>query len=213
MKQLLGRTQTSPDLVVEEIVETPVTRNFDELLSAAQSNNPHISGAQKSVDRQKVAIEIAKKDFYPDFNAQFMWQRTDPSQYRAYYQFTLDARIPIYRKKKQQPELAQAEMDRTRSQSEVEAQSQGVSSILRQEYVAVEQSADLLKIYRDGLLPQAKAELQAGFAAYQSNRQDFQALLASFLDVLKLDEEYWQTLSEHETALGQIEELTGVVLR
>jgi len=198
---------------VEEIVETPVTRNFDELLSAAQSNNPHISGAQKSVDRQKVAIEIAKKDFYPDFNAQFMWQRTDPSQYRAYYQFTLDARIPIYRKKKQQPELAQAEMDRTRSQSEVEAQSQGVSSILRQEYVAVEQSADLLKIYRDGLLPQAKAELQAGFAAYQSNRQDFQALLASFLDVLKLDEEYWQTLSEHETALGQIEELTGVVLR
>ena len=46
-----------------------------------------------------------------------------------------------------------------------------------------------------------------------SNRQDFQALLASFLDLLKLDEEYWQTLSEHEAALGQIEELSGVSLR
>ena len=213
LKQLLGRTQTSPDVVTEEIFETPVTRNFDELLSAAQSNNPQISGAQKSVDRQKVAIEIAKKDFYPDFNAQFMWQRTDPSQYRAYYQFTLGARIPIYRKKKQQPELAQAEIDKTRAQSELDAQSQQVSSALRQQFVAAEKSAELLKIYRDGLLPQAKAELQAGFAAYQSNRQDFQALLASFLDVLKLDEEYWQTLSEHETALGQIEELTGVSLR
>jgi len=213
LKQLLGRTQTSPDLVVEEIVETPVTRNFDELLSAAQSNNPHISGAQKSVDRQKVAIEIAKKDFYPDFNAQFMWQRTDPSQYRAYYQFTFGARIPIYHKKKQQPELAQAEIDKARAQSQLEAQSQEVSSILRQECVSVEKSAELLKIYRDGLLPQARAELQAGFAAYQSNRQDFQALLTSFLDVLKLDQEYWQTLSEHETALGQIEELAGVSLR
>ena len=85
--------------------------------------------------------------------------------------------------------------------------------MLRQQYVAVEKSAELLKIYRDGLLPQAKAELQAGFAAYESSRQDFQALLASFLDVLKLDEEYWQTLSEHEAALGQIEELTGVSLR
>jgi hypothetical protein len=30
---------------------------------------------------------------------------------------------------------------------------------------------------------------------------------------LKLDEEYWQTLSEHETALAQMEELTGVALR
>jgi outer membrane protein, heavy metal efflux system len=213
LKQLLGRSQTSPDLLTEEIGESSITRNFEELLSAAQSNNPQISGAQKTVERQKVAIDIAKKDFYPDFNAQFMWQRTDPSQYRAYYQFTVGARIPIYRKRKQQPELAQAEIDKSRAQSELEVQSQELSSTLRQQYVAVEKSAELLKIYRDGLLPQAKAELQAGFAAYQSNRQDFVALLTSYLDVLKLDEEYWQTISEHETALGQIEELTGVSLR
>jgi hypothetical protein len=38
-------------------------------------------------------------------------------------------------------------------------------------------------------------------------------LLASFLDVLKLDEEYWQTLSEHEAALAQMEEVAGVALR
>jgi len=213
LKQLLGRPQTSPDLLTEEIGESSITRNFEELLSAVQSNNPQVSAAQRTVDRQKVAIEIAKKDFYPDFNAQFMWQRTDPSQYRAYYQFTVGARIPIYRKRKQQPELAQAEIDKNRAQSELEAQSQELSSTLRQQYVAVAKSAELLKIYRDGLLPQAKAELQAGFAAYQSNRQDFVALLASFLDVLKLDEEYWQTISEHEAALGQIEELTGVSLR
>jgi outer membrane protein TolC len=213
LKQLLGRPQTSRDLATEELSETSLTRSFDELFSAAQSNNPQIFGARKTVDRQSVAIEIAKKDFYPDFNAQFMWQRTDPSQFRAYYQFTVGARIPIYRKRKQQPELAQAELDKSKAQSEVEVQMQEVSSTLRQQYVDVENSADLLKMYHDGLLPQAKAELQAGFAAYESNRQDFQALLASFLDLLKLDEEYWQTLSEHEAALGQIEELSGVSLR
>jgi outer membrane protein TolC len=213
LKQLLGRSQTSPDLTTEEISETSLSRNFDELLSAVQSNNPQVSGAQKSVEKQKVAIEIAKKDFYPDFNAQFMWQRTDPSQFRAYYQFTLGARIPIYRKRKQQPELAQAEIDKNRAVSEVEAQLQEVSSTLRQQYVAVEKFTELLKMYRDGLLPQANAELEAGFAAYQSNRQDFETLLTSFLDVLKLHEEYWHTLSEHEAALGQIEELAGVSLR
>lgn|SRR5262245_10204169 len=213
LKQLLGRRQASPDVLTEEITESPITRNYDDLSSAAKSNNPQILGAQKAVDRQKVAIEVAKKDFYPDFSAQFMWQRTDPSQFRAYYQFTIGARIPIYRKRKLQPELAQAEIDKNRAKSDLEGQSQEILSVLRQQYVAAEKSAELLRIYRDGLLPQAKAELQAGFAAYQSNRQDFQALLASFLDVLKLDEEYWQTLSEHESALGQIEEITGVSLR
>lgn len=213
LKQLVGRPQASADIAAEDLQESAIAPNFDSLAAAAQTNNPQLSAAQRAIDRQNVAIEIAKKDFYPDFNAQFMWQRTDPSQYRAYYQFTIGARIPIYRKKKLQPELAQAEIDKSRAQSELEAQSQEISSTLRQEYAAVEQSTELLKIYRDGLLPQAKAALQAGFAAYQSNRQDFQALLASFLDVLKLDEEYWQTLSEREAALGQMEELTGLSLR
>jgi len=213
LKQLLGRPQAAPDVLTEEIAESPITKSYDELSSAANANNPQISAAQKTIDKQKVAIEIARKDFYPDFNAQFMWQRTDPTQYRAYYQFTVGARIPIYRKRKQQPELAQAQIDESRAKSEFEAQSQEVAALLRQQYVAAEKSAELLKIYRDGLLPQATAELQSGFAAYESNRQDFQALLASFLDVLKLDEEYWQTLSEHESALAQIEELTGLSLR
>lgn len=41
--------------------------------------------------------------------------------------------------------------------------------MLRQQYVAGKKSAELLKIYQGGLLPQAKAELPAGFAAYESN--------------------------------------------
>ena len=49
------------------------------------------------VERQSLQIDLAKKDFYPDFNVQGMWQRTDPSQYRAYYQFAVGMRIPIYR--------------------------------------------------------------------------------------------------------------------
>jgi cobalt-zinc-cadmium efflux system outer membrane protein len=213
LKQLLGRSQASPDLITENIAESQVQHTFEELLAAAQANNPQISGAQKMVEKQDVAIQVAKRDFYPDFNAQFMWQRTDPTQYRAYYMFTVGARIPLYRKRKLQPELAQAQIDKSRAQSELEMQSQEVSAMLRQEFVAAEKSSELLKIYREGLLPQAKAELQAGFAAYESNRQDFQALLASFMDVLKLEEEYWKTLSEHEAALGQMEEITGVTLR
>jgi outer membrane protein TolC len=158
-------------------------------------------------------VDLAKKDFYPDFNLQYMWQRTDPAQFRAYYVVTFGVRIPIYRGRRQQPELAQAEADQSRARNEHEAQTQQVAFQLRQQFLGAEKSAELLNIYREGLIPQARAELQAGMAAYQSNRQDFQALLASFLDVLKLDEEYWQTLSEHETALAQIEAVTGLSLR
>ena len=213
LKNLLNRSQSSADIETAELSASTPVYNFDQLLAEAKANNPDLAGMQKMVERQGLQVDLAKKDFYPDFNVQGMWQRTDPSQYRAYYQFTVGMRIPIYRSRRQRPELAQAESDRDRAKTQYEMQSQQTAFQLRQQFLSAEKSAELLKIYREGLIPQARAELQAGMAAYQSNRQDFQALLASFLDVLKLDEEYWQTLCEHETALAQMEEVTGVALR
>jgi outer membrane protein TolC len=213
LKQLLNRQQSAPDVTPAELSETPLSYSYDQLLGAAKANNPDISGALKMVEKQGLQMGLARKDSYPDFNLQYMWQRTDPTQFRAYYMVTFGVRIPIYRGRKQQPELAQAQADQSRARSEYEMQSQQVAAELRQQLLIAEKSTQLLKIYREGLVPQAHAELQAGLAAYQSNRQDFQALLASFLDVLKLDEEYWQVLTERETALGEVERATGLSLR
>jgi cobalt-zinc-cadmium efflux system outer membrane protein len=213
IKQLLNRQQSSPDIETTELPDSAAAYTFDQLLAAAKANSPEIAGAQKMVEKQGLQVDLAKKDFYPDFNLQYMWQRTDPTQYRAYYSVTLGVRVPIYRSRRQQPELAQAEADHEQAKSEYETQTQQIAFELRQQFLSAEKSEELLKIYREGLMPQARAELQAGMAAYQSNRQDFQALLASFLDVLKFDEEYWKTLSEHEIALARIEEITGLPLR
>lgn len=213
IKQLLGRPQSSPDIEAAALPNTPLAYTFDELLAAADVQNPEISGAEAMVGKQKLQVDLARKDFYPDFNVQYMWQRTDPSQFRADYALAVGVRLPIYRGRKQRPELAQAEADLNRSHGEAESQLQRVAFEVRTEFDTEEQTAELLRIYRDGLLPQTRAEFQSGLAAYQSNRLDFQALLVSFLDVLRLNEEYWQSLAEHETALASLEELTGLSLR
>ena len=213
IKQLLNRSQSSLDIEPADLSETPLAYTFDELLLTTKGRNSEISGAQKMIDKQSLQVNLARKDFYPDFSLQYMWQRTDPAQFRAYYMLTFSVRVPIYRSRKQRPELAQAEADLSRSRSEFEAQTQQVSLELRTEFEIAQRTAELLKVYREGLLPQARAEFEAGVAAYQNNRQDFQSLLTSFLDVLHLDEEYWQSAAERETALARLEELTGLSLR
>ncbi|GAC1615639.1 MAG: hypothetical protein PVS2B2_14090 [Candidatus Acidiferrum sp.] len=213
IKQLLNRRQSSPDIESAELPETPLPNTFEELLSATKTQNPEISGAEKMVERQKLQVDLARKDFYPDFNVQYMWQRTDPAQFRAYYMLSFGIKVPIYRGRKQRPELAQAEAELNRSQSESEVQSQQISFELRNEYETAQKTADLLKIYREGLLPQAHAGFQAGIAAYQNNRLDFQSLLTSSLEILHLDEEYWKTIAEREIAIARLEQLTGLSLR
>ena len=213
LKQLLNRSQESPDIETTDLRETPLVQTYADLLAAAQVQNPEIAGAQKMIERQSLQVDLARKDFYPDFNLQYMWQRTDPAQFRAYYMLGVGIKVPIYRSRKQRPELAQAESEKLRARSEFQAQSQQLAGDLRAQYVIVQQTSELLKIHHEGLSPQARSEFQAGLAAYQSNKQDFQALLTAFIDVLHLEEDYWQNIAEYETAIARIEQLTGLSLR
>src|SRR5712664_628290 len=213
LKQLLNRPQDSPDIEPAELVETPLVQTYTDLLAATQTQNPEIAGAKKMIEKQSLQVDLARKDFYPDFNVQYVWQRTDPTQFRAYYMLSVGVRVPIYRGRKQRPELAQAEAEQLRARSELQAQSQQVAAELRAQYVLAQQTSELLKIHREGLSPQSQSEFQAALAAYQSNKQDFQALLAAFLDVLRFDEEYWQNVAEYETAIARLEQMTGLSLR
>ena len=213
LKQFLNRPQDSPDIEPANLTETPLLQNYQELFGAAKAQNPELAASQKMIDKQSLQVDLARKDFYPDFNVQYMWQRTDPTQFRAYYMLSFGVRVPIYRSRKQKPELAQAQFEEFRTRSEFEAQSQQLASELRAQYVVAQQTAELLKIHREGLAPQARSAFQSGLAAYQSDKQEFQPVLTSFLDVLHLDEEYWQNVAEYETAIARLEQITGLALR
>jgi outer membrane protein, heavy metal efflux system len=209
LRQLLNRSSAPPDITPEPLIESPFNYSVDELLSMVRAQNPEIRGQEEMVRRQSLQIEAAKKDFYPDFNVQYMWQHT-AEQFRDYYMLSFGVRIPIYRSRKQRPELAQAAEQLNRSRREYEAQVQQSYFDIRDQYLQAEAAARVLKIYREGLIPQAAGTFKAGLAAYQANRQDFESLLNSFLDVLRLDEEYWRTLLDHETAISRLEQITGI---
>jgi outer membrane protein, heavy metal efflux system len=211
LKQLLNRPPDSADIMTDGLVETPFTSSFDDLRAEVRAQNPEVRGQQEIVNRQGLAVELARKDFYPDFNAQYVWQHT-ASQFRDYYMLSLGISVPIHWRRKQEPEQAEASAELNRSRRLYEAQVQQTYFDLRDQYLAAETAGRVLKIYREGLIPQATATFDAGLAAYQSGREDFETLLSSFLDVLNLDMEYWRTLAEHETALARIEQVAGNTL-
>lgn len=211
LRKLLNRPPDSPEISTEQLVETPLRYTSDELLAKVRAGNSEVAGQQDTVKRQSLQIEIARKDHYPDFSVQYMWQHTG-EQFRDYYMLSFGARIPIYRRRKLNPEMNQAMEELNRSRREYESQVQTAYFDVRNQYIAAETASQMLKIYREGLIPQALATYQAGLASYQTGTLDFESLFSTFLDVLNFDGEYWKTLMEHETALARIEQITGVPL-
>ncbi|MGH9454531.1 MAG: TolC family protein [Terriglobia bacterium] len=211
LKQLLNRPADSSDLTVETLTETPLPYTVDQLMALIRSGNPNVEAEQQRVRQQGLQVDLAHKDFYPDFNVQYMWQHT-AEQFRDYYMLTFGVQVPIHWRRKQRPHLAQEVEELSRSRRSYEAQVQQSYFDVRDRYLAAETAANVLTIYRQGLIPQATATFNAGLASYQTGREDFQTLLDSFRDVLNLDIEYWRTLASHETALAHLEALTGITL-
>ncbi len=108
--------------------------------------------------------------------------------------------------------MNQAVEELNRSRREYESQVQSAFFEVRTQYIAAQTASQMLKIYREGLIPQALASYQSGLAAYQTGRLDFETLLSAFMDVLTFDQEYWKTLADHEMAIAKLEQLTGASL-
>jgi cobalt-zinc-cadmium efflux system outer membrane protein len=209
IKQVLGRPQESPDIVTETLTLRALLYTAAELLQRAREQNPDLHSKQASIRQQESKVALAHKNFRPDFNVQYNYEHTG-SQTRDYYMATFGIRLP--NRGRQKAELAEAQEIQERARQELDAESQRVLSEVQQQYVRAKTAEEQLKIYSDGLVPQSEATFQSALSAYQSNKQDFESLLSGFLDVLNLDLGYRNELVEHESALAELERLTGVDL-
>lgn len=209
LKRILHRPQDSPDMVAEPLVLTPLTLPQATLLARARQENPDVRERAESVRKSQAEVDLARREFRPDFGLSYTWQRTDPEYYRAYYMLTFDVNFP--RRKPRQAALAAAEINTERARRDEEALAQASLAEVKKQIVDVQASDEQARIYREGLIPQARAAYEAGMAAYESGREDFQTLLSSAMDVLNLDLEYQQTLLAHQLGIARIERLTGTV--
>src|SRR5260370_1698462 len=209
LKRILRRSQDSPDIIPEPLSATFLRYTANELLDKVRGQNPNVQEAAAMVQRNQTAVELAQREFHPDFEVSYMYENTD-RKFRDYYMLSFSVNFP--RRKPRQAALAQAQVNVERAQQEQDAQVQAVLAEVQKQYVNVKASEEQLLIYRDGLIPQAQATSQADLTAYESGRTTYESLLSSYRDVLNLQLEYQQTLLDHETALAHIERLTGVTL-
>jgi outer membrane protein TolC len=210
LKELLSRQQDSPDIQTQPLGLREIRYSASELLNLVKEQNPDIQAQQEMVRKAESQVALANKDFRPDFNVQYMYENTD-RKFRDYYVATFGITLPNRGRRK--AELAEAEASREQANRLLQAESQKRLAEVQDQYVLAQSSAEQLKIYKEGLIPQSEATFRSALAAYQANRQDFQTLLSSFLDVLNLESEYQRELADHEASLAQLEALTGVTFQ
>ena len=66
-----------------------------------------------------------------------------------------------------------------------------------------------MTLYRDGLIPQAKATRDAALNGYRVGKVDFQTLLSAVIDLLNMNQAYYRALADHEIAAAKLNQIIG----
>jgi outer membrane protein TolC len=186
---------------------------FESLREAALMQRPQLLGLKSLIDRSAKALDLARKDYYPDFDVKLSYgQREnmlDGTRRDDMLSFTVAINLPVWRENKRDPRVAEAIAMRDQATDMYQAQQNEVSAKLRQQVANAEQSLKSARLYETGILPQARLTVESALAAYRVNRVDFLTLLDNQMTVLNYEISYTSALSNYNKALAEIDLLTG----
>jgi cobalt-zinc-cadmium efflux system outer membrane protein len=191
--------------------------DLESLRDIALAQRPQLLALQSMVEGNKKALELARKNYYPDFDLRLAYGQRDNmldgSRRPDMVTLTVAVNLPVWRENKLAPRVAEAAARRDQAQSMFEAQRNEVAASLRQQMAIVEQSLKSAHLYQTTILPQARLTVESALSAYRVNRVDFLTLLDSQMTVFNYEISLATATTSYNKALAEIDLLTGKSLR
>jgi len=189
------------------------TLNLESLLETALTQRPQLLALQSLVARNDKALELTRKNYYPDFDVRMSYGQRDNmldnSRRPDMVSLTVAMNLPVWRGNKLQPREAESLAMRDQALSTYEAQRNEVTARLRQQTALAEQSLKSARLYQTAILPQARLTVESTLAAYRVNRVDFMTLLDSQMTVFNSEISLTTTIAGYNKALAEIDLLAG----
>jgi outer membrane protein TolC len=209
INSLLFRPPETPLGKPAPVQKAELRYSIEQLHQIAQANFPMLKIQEREIDRSQYAVELARKEFYPDFSVGFTYfNRTVPEMYSLMFR----AKIPLYFWRKQRPELESA----ASSLASVQKQRENTSALLyfklKDGYLVATTSERLIELYGKGVIPQATLSLESAVAGYQVGKVDFLTLIDNLVTLLEYELKYYEVLVDYQKALAQLEPFVGVEL-
>ncbi len=204
---LLARDPRAPLGAPPEIPPGTLTVTLDELFRRASKVSPALMREQKLVERTELAVNLARRDYYPDYTLSAGY--FNMGQMPDMYQFRVDFKLPAWFHRKQQAGVTEQVMNLSQARRSWEAADQALHYRIREDYLMAETSERLMRLYSDTVLPQARLALDSSLASYETGAVDFLTVLNNFTTRLDYEVNYREEMLSFHLALVRLEELTA----
>jgi len=180
---------------------------LEELLARSLSARPELAALVHRLAGQESALELAHKDFYPDFTVtggyNSLWQEDD---LRPIVGFGID--IPIQQGRRHAA-VAQAEAEILRLRAQIADLTAEIALEVQEAYELVVEAEHVVHLYERELVPAAEENLEAARTEYAAGGIDFLSLLAAERGLMEAQLALQEALSEYHGRVADLERAAG----
>ena len=194
-----------------EIQQSPMPLQLESVLQMVESRSPRLQASRAMVQSRAVGIDRARREYRPDFNFSFQFQKTGPA-FHDYYMAMAEIKLPVYFSRKQRLGVEEAEARFQEARQNYQASRQDLVFEAKDKYFTAMTSEKLLALFQSGIIPQSSVALESALSGYEVGNVDFLTLLNNAVTLLNYETQYYQELVRHEQALAELEPLVGMEL-
>ncbi len=210
----------SPDQAVhlpqQVAKELPELAKEQILYALAEQSRPLLVGQQNRIQAASTRADLAKKDYYPDFNVGAAYgfrsgDNTGIGGSRAdFATFMLSMNMPIFIGRKQSKAVDQRNselLEQNFKLQDLRGMIQANISAASSDY---QRAREQFELFKTGIIPQARQTVSSMLAGYQVNKVDFLNVVRAQITLYNYEMSYWQALSEANQSLAKLVAAVGV---
>jgi cobalt-zinc-cadmium efflux system outer membrane protein len=192
---------------LDALRQTAFPYNVEELKRIAVENRPTLVGAKRRIEKSQLAVNLARKNYYPDFDVGVSYGQREsrPDFVSGFVTVTL----PLWHKTKEDRKLAEEKANVRQAAEMYDAMQNEVFFQVKDSASEMRKYAEQIGLYKTGLLPQSRAALESAIAGYGVNKVDFITLVNNLITSYNYEIDYYQTLTNYENTLAEIEAIVG----
>lgn len=193
----------------------PVLTNRAAMLEQAVAARPLLAGQRELVAAARERVDLAQRDFYPDFQLGAAYgfrdtrDRVTGETLPDFLSVMFSFNIPIYSGSRQSQALAQRSSELSQRQFLLGETLRNVEESIASGSARYQASREQVELLRTAILPQAEQTVEAMLAGYQVNEVDFLNVVNAELRLFDAQISYWTSLGEAKQALAQLAAAIG----
>jgi len=210
LNYLLNRPRNSPVGPPEDIRFRPAAISIEDLQQQALESNPMLRALKHEIAARSKNIELARRDYFPDVNLKFAYGQRE--ERLDMYSGMIEINLPIFVKSKQERRVAEGYADVRSAQARYAGAQNEIFFMIADMGSMAQRLERKVELYRTGIIPQARLQIDTAMSAYMVNKADFMTLLDSHMRLYRYELDYHDALTAYEKSLAALEATVGATL-